>query len=141
MLETSQRLDSRRDSRQLVLDSRFAQESLESSRESRLATDCQLTFERYCTHYFPQGHCRSWLRSCNGLFKSFTQCQRQIVDKKQTEKYLPLIRQQYKRTETNVSLNGMCLDNDFLQWHLCPQSRKAVRLLVLMRLCNSTDAL
>ena len=46
------RLDSRLDSRQLVFDSRFSTrtgiENRELSRESRLAMDCQLTFEWYC---------------------------------------------------------------------------------------------
>ena len=46
------RLGPRLDSRWLVFDSRFSIgagiENRESSQESRLATDCQLTFERYC---------------------------------------------------------------------------------------------
>ena len=49
MLETTR--DAILDSLFSILNSRRNQES---SRESRLATDCQLTFERYCTHYFPQ---------------------------------------------------------------------------------------
>ena len=64
------RLDPRLDSQKLVFDSRFSIrvgiENRELSQESRLATDCQLTFERYC---IVAGDCQIWFsgKTCRAI--------------------------------------------------------------------------